>query len=69
MKLLESANSKITKNKNYENFPNLEITKVVLIHCNIANNNHQRNSRVLYTFAPNKSFGQLLDISPSLLKK
>ena len=47
MELLESANSKITKNKNYENVPNLEITEVLLIHCNIANNNHQRNSRVL----------------------
>ena len=43
--------------------PNLEITEVVLIHCNIVNNNYQHDSRVLYTFVPNKSFGQLLDIS------
>ena len=54
---------KITKNENGENVPNLEITEVVLVHCNIFNNNYQRNSRVLYTFVPNKSFGQLLDIS------
>ena len=42
----------------------LEITEVVLIHCDITNNCYQQNSRVFYTFAPNKSFGQLLDISP-----
>ena len=42
----------------------LEITDVVLIHCNIVNNNYHQDSRVLHTFAPNKSFGQLLDISP-----
>ena len=43
--------------------PRLEITEVVLIHCNIVNNDYQQDSRVLYTFVPNKSFGQLLDIS------
>ena len=42
--------------------PHLEITEVVLVHCNIVNNNSQQNPRVLYTFVPNKSFGQLLDI-------
>ena len=64
MKLRGSAKSKITENENGENVPNLAITEVVLIYCNIVNNNYQRNSRVLYTFAPNKSFGKLLDISP-----
>ena len=44
--------------------PYLEITEVVLIHCNVVNNSYQQNSRVLYTFFPNKSFGKLLDISP-----
>ena len=44
--------------------PHLEITEVVLIHCNIVNNDYQQDSRVLYTFVPNKSFGQLLDMSP-----
>ena len=43
--------------------PHLEVTEVVLIHCNIVNNNYQQDSRVLYTFVPNKSHGQLLDIS------
>ena len=42
----------------------LEITEVVLIHCNIVNNNYQTNSRVFHTFFPNKSFDQLLNISP-----
>ena len=62
MKLLGSTKSKITRNEHGENVPNLEITEVVLLHCSIFNNNYQQNSRVLYTFIPNKSFGQLLDI-------
>ena len=64
MKLLGSTKSKITKDKNGENVSHLETTDVVLIHCNIVNNNYQQNSRILYTFVPNKSFDQLLDISP-----
>ena len=62
MKLLGSTKNTIAKNEN--GVPNLEITEVVLVHCNIVNNNYQRNSRVLYTFVPNKSFSQLLSISP-----
>ena len=50
--------------KNVEKVPYLEITEVVLIQCNMVNISYQQNSRVLYTFVPNKSFGQLLDISP-----
>ena len=42
----------------------LEITEVVLVHCNIVNNNYQQDLRVLHTFVSNKSFRQLLDISP-----
>ena len=64
MKLFGSNKSKITKDKNGENVPHLEITEVVLTHCNIVNNNYQQDSRVLYTFVPNKSFGQLLDVFP-----
>ena len=62
MKLLGNTQSKIIKDENGENVPHLEITEVVLIHCNIVNNNYRQDSRVLYTFVPNKSFGQLLDI-------
>ena len=42
----------------------MEITEVIIEHCNIVNNNYQRNSIVSYTFVPNKSFDQLLDIWP-----
>ena len=65
MKLLGSTENKITKDKNSENVPHLEIAEVVLVHCNIANNDHQQDSRVLYTFVPNKPFGCLLEISPA----
>ena len=65
MKLLESTENKITKDKNGENVPHLEITEVVLVHCNIVNNDYQQDSRVLYTFVPNKPFGSLLEISPT----
>ena len=64
MKLIGSTKSKITKNENGENVPRLEITEVALIHCNVVNNSYQQNFRVLYTFVRNKSFGQLLNISP-----
>ena len=47
MKLLGSTRSKITKDENGENVPHLEITKVVLIHCNIVNNDYRQDSRVL----------------------
>ena len=45
--------------------PYLEITEVVLVHCHILNNYYQQDSRVLYTFVPNKPFGSLLEISPT----
>ena len=63
MKLLGSTKSKITKNEKNENVSKLEITEGVLVDCNIVNNYYQQNSRVLYTFIPNKSFGQLSNIS------
>ena len=61
---MEALKNKITKDKNGENVPHLEITEVTLVHCNIASNDYQQDSRVLYTINPNKSFGQLWDISP-----
>ena len=63
MKLLGSTKSKITKDENHENVLYLEITEVILIHCNVVHNSYQQNSRVLYTFVPKKSFGQLINIS------
>ena len=64
MKLLRNIKSKIIKNEKGEFVLDLEITKVELIHFSIVNNNYQQNSRVFNTFVLNKSFGQLLDISP-----
>ena len=64
MKLLGSTDNEITKDKNGKNVPYLEITEVALVHCNMVNNDYQQDSRVLYTFVPNKSFGSLLYISP-----
>ena len=57
MKPLRSIKSKITKDENGENVPHLEITEVILVHCNAVNNDYQYNSRVLHAFIPSKSFG------------
>ena len=50
MKLLGNTENKITKDKNGENVPHLEITEVVLVPCSIVNNDYQQDSRVFYTF-------------------
>ena len=63
MKLLGSTESKITGEKKGENVPHLEVVELVLIHCNIVDNNYQQNSRILYTFIPSKPVGSLLEIS------
>ena len=62
--LFGNTNSKITENENSENALHLEITEGALVHCNVVNNDYQCDSRVLYRFVPNKSFGQFLDILP-----
>ena len=56
MKLPGRTENKSTKDKNGENVPHLEITEVVLVHCNIVNNDYQQDSRVLFTFVSKKSF-------------
>ena len=61
MKLHGSTKNKITKDKSGENVPYLEITKAVLVHCNIVNNDYQQDSRFLNTFVPNRPFGSLLN--------
>ena len=65
MKLLGSTENKIVKDKNGEYVLHLEVTEVVLGHCNIVNNDYRQDSRVLYSFVPNKPFGSLLEISPT----
>ena len=65
MKLFGSTENKITNDKNGENVPPLEFTEVVLVHCNIVNNDYQQDLRVLYAFVPNKPLGSILQISPT----
>ena len=54
MKLLGSTENKKTNDKNGENVPQLKMTEVVLVHCNIVNNDYQQDSRVLYKFVSNR---------------
>ena len=65
MKLLGSTESKISKDKNGESVPHLEVVELVLVHCNLVNNDYQQDSRILYTFVPYKAFGCLLKTSPT----
>ena len=65
MKLLGSTENKIIKDKNAENVPHLGITEVILVHCDIVNNDYQQDLRVLRTFVPNKPFGSLLEFFPT----
>ena len=67
MKLLGSAKKDVDKDKDGEDVPKLESVEVVLVHCNLVNNSYQQASKVLFTFVPNKQFGQLITISPHLL--
>ena len=62
--LLGSAKKDVDKDKDGENVPKVESVEVVLVHCNLVNNSYQQASKVLFTFVPNKQFGQLITISP-----
>ena len=67
MKLLGSTKKVVDKDKNGENVPKLESVEVVLVHCNLVKNDYQHSSKVLFSFVPNKQFGQLINISPNTL--
>ena len=67
MRLLGSLKKYIDQDKDGEIVPKLEAVKDVLVHCNLGNNNYQQASNVLFTFVPNKQFGQLFNISPHSL--
>ena len=64
---LGSTKDIIDSDKNSENVPRLENVEVVLVHCNLVNNSYQQASGVLFTFVPNKQYGQLISISPNSL--
>ena len=63
VKLLGSTKKDVDKNKDWEDVPKLESVEVVLVHCNLVNNSYQQASKVLFTFVPNKQFGQLITFS------
>ena len=65
-RLLGSTTSKIDKDKNGEDPPHLEVADTVLVHCNLVDNQYQRDSKILHSFVPDKPFGYLLNISPPL---
>ena len=67
MKLLGITKKDVNQNKNSKNVLKLESVEVFIVHCNLVNNNYQQASKVLYTFVPNKQFGQLINISPHSL--
>ena len=67
MRLLGSTKKVVDKDKNGENVPKLESVEVVLVHCNLVKNDYQHTSKVLFSFVPNKQFGQLINISPNTL--
>ena len=71
IQLLGSSKKDIDQNKDREIVQKLETVEVVLVHFNLVNNNYQQASKVLFTFVPNKQFGQLITItphSPTMLK-
>ena len=64
MNLLGSTKIVADQDKNSENVPKLESVEIVLVHCNLVKNDYQLTSKGLYTFVPNKEFGQLINIAP-----
>ena len=67
MKLFGSTKKDVDKDKDGENVPKLKSVEVVLVHCNLVKNDYQHTSKVLFSFVPNKQFGQLINISPHSL--
>ena len=67
MKLFGSTKKLKDKTKNGENVPSLELVEVYLVQCNLADNQYQQKSEVLYTFTPNKFYVYLLNVELSNL--
>ena len=63
MKLLESTTEDVDQDKDGEDVPKLQSFEVILVYCNLLNNNYQQASKLLFTFVSNKQFGQLIDIA------
>ena len=67
MRLLGSTKKDVDADKNSDNIPKLESFEVVLVHYNLVKNDYQHTWKVLFSFVPNKQFGQLVNISPHSL--
>ena len=67
MKLLGSTKKDVDQDKDGEDVPKLESVEVVLVHCNLVNNNYQQTLKALFTFVPSKQLGQLVNIAPHSL--
>ena len=67
MKLLGNTKEDVDKDKDGGHVAKLESVEVVLMHCNLVKNDYQQTSKVLFTFVPNKQYGQLINISPHSL--
>ena len=67
MKLSGTTKEDVDQDKDGEDMSKLESFEVALVYCNLANNNYQQASTVLFTFVPNKQFDQLSNISPHSL--
>ena len=67
IKLFGSTKKLIDKTKNGENIPSLQVVEVVLVQCNLVDNQYQQKSEVLYTFTLNKSYTYLLNVEPIII--
>ena len=67
MRLLGSTKKDVDADKNGEIVPKLESVELVLVHCNLVKNSYQHASKVLFSFVPDKQFGQLINIKQNAL--
>ena len=67
MRLLGSTKNDVDADKNGEIVPKLESVELVLVHCNLVKNSYQHASKVLFSFVPDKQFGQLINIKQNAL--
>ena len=64
MTLLVARRKLIDKTKNGKNVPSFDVVEVVLVQCNLLDNQYQQKSEILFTFMPNKSYAYLLNFEP-----
>ena len=65
MKLFVRKKNLIDKTKNVEKVPSLKVVEVVLVQCNVVDNQYRQKSKVLYTFTANNSYAYLLNVEPN----